>query len=81
MNYKPEIAVVVCMLMKLQKTFHQFLFGFVDIEYRHTRQLELRAVTGQHNCFPLSGEEEGIVFNIDLRRDEVMGIHVRGIIH
>lgn len=43
---------------------HYFISAQIYVEHNAfflPRQLELRAVTGQHNCFPLSGEEEGIV--------------------
>ena len=68
------------MLVELQDVFHQLFLCLVDVEYGDAGELELVAVSRQHDGFPLSGEEESVVLHINLCRDEVVGIHVRGVI-
>ena len=69
--------------MEFQYVFHQLFLGFMDVEYRHKKagQLELRTVACQYNCFSFPGEKESIVFHINLRGNEIMGIHIRRIVH
>lgn len=75
-----RIAVMMCMLVELQDVFHQLFLCLVDVEYGDAGELELVAVSRQHDGFPLSGEEESVVLHINLCRDEVVGIHIRGVI-
>ena len=76
-----RVSFVMGMLMEFQDIFHQLLFRLINIENRYTGKLKLRTVTGQNNCFSFSGKKESIVFHIDLCRYEIMGIHIRCVIH
>ena len=75
------ISVVMSMLMKFQDILYQFFFRLINIEYRNTGKLELRAVTGEDNRFSLPGKEESVMLHIDLCGDKIMGVHIRRIIH
>ena len=76
-----RITVVVGVLVEFQYVFHQLFLGFMDVEYRHAGQLELRTVACQYNCFSFPGEKESIVLHINLCGNEIMGIHIRRIVH
>ena len=76
-----RITVVVGVLVEFQYVFYQLFLGFMDVEYRHAGQLELRTIACQYNCFSFPGEKESIVLHINPCGNEIMGIHIRRIVH
>lgn len=60
------------MLVKFQYVFHQLFFGFMNVEYGYTGQLELRTVACQYNRFSFPGEKESIVLHVNLCGNEIV---------